>query len=702
MLMFDRIAEQLRQIEHELNSIRLSMSGDSPRAQANSKVDHQSVRHHIEERLDQAVLELQESTSKLTLINESYSQLHEERPLDSVIELAMDLVWQKAPVGYAALILGDAELGPYHYYGMRGVHDSWRYIQKECAFTLSGVLARTLLQRLDPSEPDYLYIPDIQAYGRPLPDEFPWMSCQGSLLIIPLRSENLARGALLLGHAQTHRFDEVLLRDEYVDIASSISIAIRNAQMRQEMAKNIEQLINVQLLTREITHAQRYQDVTDILTKKIPEVIGKVDVQVFMQYPIQTEHRSKLFEDMPKYSEHMETRLHPHSQAEESSIDFSKNNPFSPTFPLGELHNMHVTPKSTIEPSSTIAPEIRQLFLWTMEAAEPVFYDREHLAENPEHPYCSDSGRALIVPIIGHSCTYGVIHITSLSPLRRFEESDMVVLRTIANSAATAIGRVELIQTREQAEVDALYELICAVEESSQEEPCHSQRVVHNAVLLAQRLGLSTTECRLVGWGAALHHISALTPKGREHQKGHPSSELQICPTIDPQIRQTLRVNPAVVKMLALFHTPYADHQQEFVKSTIAKNGTNNHRRYPQTRLSTNYSQERSATAGTQQELTPSPSAHEISFSLTHFDISQLGACVIHLVDAIDHMYAITVLQKQCDPSAVAKYINVHTGTRFDPTMAELANDLLGRNLFLLPTGAHQAHPSVTAADRVR
>lgn len=691
MFMFARIAEQLRQLEQELCSIQLSMGDLSTRTCGN-----RFLSTHTEAQLQQSVLELRDSIEKLDLVNDMYSQLHEARPLESVIELAMELVWQKAPVSFAVLILGEAELGPYHYYGMKGIQDSWRYIKKECAFTLSGILARALLQRLDPNEPDYLHIPDIKAYGRPLPDEFPWMFHAGSLLIIPLRAEKLAMGALLLGHSQTHQFDELLLRDEYVDIASSLASAIRNAQMRQEMAKNVEQLINVQLLTREITHAQQYQDITDILTKKIPEVIGKVEVQVFMQHPAQQGSAAKFIADMPA-SAAQPGPMTWHNGTDNSTAMLN-GSAYHTLFSAVPLENMQSTDSKLSprqDPLDAVAPEIRQLFQWTMESSEPVFYDSENLSENPEHPYYSDSGRALIVPIIGHSGTYGVIHIVSLSPLRRFEESDMVVLRTIANTAATAISSVALIHTREQAEIDAIYKMICASEAPVQGSSCHSQRVVHNAVLLAQHMGLPPEETYLIGCGAALHHLSILA-SGMPEEEKRIQAPLRFvpCPTVTPHVLNSFAINPRIIHMLTLANTSYLEHRHQCANRAGSTKSDESHHLYQPPYPHADSGRGPSPFPVAQPDTSRAQRANETSFALTHFDSVQIGACILHMIDAIDHTYTDAVTQ-ECDaPAKLLSYLDANTGTLFEPTMVEVAKNLLGQHLFLLPTGAPRQDPT--------
>jgi hypothetical protein len=48
----------------------------------------------------------------------------------NVLEVGLDVVWEKAPLRFAVFILGEAELGPYTYKNLRGVPDAWRFVSK--------------------------------------------------------------------------------------------------------------------------------------------------------------------------------------------------------------------------------------------------------------------------------------------------------------------------------------------------------------------------------------------------------------------------------------------------------------------------------------------------------------------------------------------------------------------------------------------
>jgi hypothetical protein len=50
----------------------------------------------------------------------------------------MDDLWQRNQFTYAALLLGESELGPYHYQDLRGVVDARRYLKKVCPSAAVG------------------------------------------------------------------------------------------------------------------------------------------------------------------------------------------------------------------------------------------------------------------------------------------------------------------------------------------------------------------------------------------------------------------------------------------------------------------------------------------------------------------------------------------------------------------------------------
>ena len=92
---------------------------------------------------------------------------------------------------------------PFINMGIRGIDNPFGYVGQVCPLPLWGILAHTLVHRPEVGELDCAGIDDMGAEGRPLPEEFPWLPAEGSLLIIPLRGRGSTIGAAVL-YAKQH------------------------------------------------------------------------------------------------------------------------------------------------------------------------------------------------------------------------------------------------------------------------------------------------------------------------------------------------------------------------------------------------------------------------------------------------------------------------------------------------------------------
>jgi GAF domain-containing protein len=262
---------------------------------------------------------------------------------------------------------------------MRGVADAWQYVHNSCPFPLWGVLARALLPRLNPDEPDLLIIRNIAQENLPLAEEFPWIPRNGSLMILPLRADKHAQGAILLGSKEVNAFADELLCADYLAIAYQTARVLQLAQMHLELNERSGQLLSLQLFTKSLATAHNYDKLVDVLVEGIFEAMGRVGVSV-------------IFNDQLWHRE--------------------------------------------IDGTTVIPPHSRRIIDWSMQAGQPIFYDPEDSEGSLERFYYNESGHALVVPILRNERTQGAIQITTTSANRRFEEGDMIVLRTIANCAA--------------------------------------------------------------------------------------------------------------------------------------------------------------------------------------------------------------------------------------------------------------------------
>ena len=305
--------------------------------------------------------------------------------VDRVLQTAIDALWQKIPLRFAVVILGETELGPYTYQIMRGLPDTWQYQHKPCPFPLWGVLARALLPRLNPEEPDYLIIHDIETEQLPLAEEFPWMEHNGSLMILPLRADKRAQGAFLIGSSQTHVFADENLCLDYTTIANHTARTLQLAQMRQELNERSGQLLSLQLFTKSIASVQNYDKLVDVVIEGIFEAMGRVNIFIILGNQVWQRGNDK---------------------------------------------------------GQTLPTQIRRIIDWSMQAGQPIFYDLDDAEGSIDRFYYNDSGHALVVPILRNERTHGAIQVFTSSDGPRFEEGDLIVLRTIANCVAIMLPDV--------------------------------------------------------------------------------------------------------------------------------------------------------------------------------------------------------------------------------------------------------------------
>ncbi|MCB0064913.1 MAG: GAF domain-containing protein [Caldilineaceae bacterium] len=388
-------AEALEQMSHQINSMdtltdstvaRLSTLQekvkDNPLASqeiaaAITALQHSTQQQHTN--LQRTLQQLQQRVHQLNILLNVANQYGDTVGLDRVLTTTIDAVWQKMPPRFAVIVLGETELGPYTYHATRGVPGSSQFLNKSCPFPLWGILARALLPRLNEDEPDYLIVNDIDRESLPLPSEFPWMPRNGSLMILPLRAEKRAQGAILLGHEKVSAFADPMLRTDLLAIARQTERVLQLTQMQHELNTRSGQLLSLQLFTKSIAGAKNYDKLVDVLVESIGEALGQVGVTIIFNQ--QVWHR-----------------------------DTEENEPLS--------------------------PHIRRIIEWTMQAGQPIFYDPEDTEGTLERFYYNETGHALVVPILRNEQTQGAIQISTKESSRRFEEGDMIVLRTIANCVA--------------------------------------------------------------------------------------------------------------------------------------------------------------------------------------------------------------------------------------------------------------------------
>lgn len=349
--------------------------------------------------------ELRRNLDQITFLYDTTRRLGQNIPLREVLNLLVDILWRRQ-YSFVVILLGETELGPYVYHEMRGVTDPLRFLGKQCPLPLWGELAHALVRRLDPEEPDYLIISDLAHSNRPKPQEFPWLEREGSLMIVPLRKDHVAMGALILGRRETNGFEDCEACAELVEIAGAAAMALYNAQVRHELQDRADQIVGLQLFTRSLPIAAPLCDLLVAIARGIADLLVGVEVFVLLQ----RRHVPNLPLEMPA--------------------------PHAIILPWTDLCIL----SNRAQPSADLLhTSLHRLVMWTIEAGQALFFNPQQEYDAPEDLYYNEAGQALLVPLSSGEDALGAIFAVSRDPARHFDENDMVVVRTMANMAAAVI-----------------------------------------------------------------------------------------------------------------------------------------------------------------------------------------------------------------------------------------------------------------------
>lgn len=349
--------------------------------------------------------DLRRNLDQINFLYDTSRRLGQNLALREVLGLLVEILWRRQ-YSFVVILLGETELGPYVYHEMRGVMDPLRFLGKQCPLPLWGELAHALVRRLDPEEADYVIISDLANSTRPKPQEFPWLEHEGSMMIVPLRKDHIAMGALILGRRETNGFDDVESCVELVEIAGAAAMSLYNAQVRHELQDRADQLVGLQLFTRSLPITDPMCDLLVATATGIADLL--VGVEVFVL--ILRKHLPDLMNVGPM----------PHFiNLPWTDLCILSNRPQ----PSGDL--LHTS--------------LHRLVMWTIEAGQALFFNPQQEYDAPEDLYYNEAGQALLVPLSSGEDALGAILAVSRDPSRHFDENDMVVVRTMANIAAAVI-----------------------------------------------------------------------------------------------------------------------------------------------------------------------------------------------------------------------------------------------------------------------
>lgn len=405
---FRQITDDLAAIEQTLVLTQNLL--DEALHQEASSVNMQTRLNEVRNKLNLPAQSLRERIKQISLIYNTYLQFSSPVTANEVANIILDAIWQRASLSFAVMVLGESELGPYRYQSLRGIPDAYRYVGKECPFPLWGILARALVRRPGLDEADYVVVDDLRNTVSPKVEEFPWMPRTGSLLVLPLRQEEVAAGALILGQNQPGGFQSPQLCADFYDLADLAARSLYHTQLRQELTERDGQLVGLQLFTKSLTGVSSFGEILERVATGISELVGDVSAHFAVQ------------------SDALQS-----SQPESSTTSQYKGRPVGngtlTAFTLSEDSHLH-----------EVHPQLNELMEWTFQSGQPIFYDPDNTIVNPRDLYYNQSGRGVVVPIYIADQVSGSLHVSAPNRAKPFEESDMVVLRTVANVVAVTLA----------------------------------------------------------------------------------------------------------------------------------------------------------------------------------------------------------------------------------------------------------------------
>lgn len=687
MSMLDRITAQFVEVEQEFNellneleaqpSIRRDPVQNMDKKQehhgrqcfgAGNSADLDLLKIDAHRKLAESVKILRTSIDRLNIISQFENDVRGQYRVHDVIDATLNAMWNRMDLRYVVLILGERELGPYYYQGMKGEPNPRRHLLYECPFPLSGSLAHTVLRRKKDYESDYLYIKSLKYQKSPSVDEFTWLPPDGSLLILPLRTGTQVIGAIMLGTTEVCGFDDDTTRQDLYDLASLSAEAIHTALTYQEVSSSAEKLVNAQWLTRELATVENYYELISLLTDKLPQTSGKFTVQLYLQHKVhQLGTREPIAEGLSPLTSQLQ-------------LISRENNACS-------AHQRSAT-------------ALTKLVEWVIKVGQPIFYDPDKVEQLSDYSFYEEYGNGIIVPIADNFQNYGALNISVFDKHRPLEESDMVLFRTIANSAASAFTKLQSIQEKESLLSCALQPLVEIVESQFPALRGHSCRTAYNATLLAKQLGIGDEACASIRMAAAFHDVGIVSCL---------RSSLSMLTTYDEaalarstaesleascQILRSSGIDSAVRSIVHQFgeYRQYIDDTYGFhetIEAPVPKNTLPVSRAHDQDYLALAQLHRTQTKTYSQNGEYRQPTCIESGTIKANAIISGLSidrsAQVVTLVEALDQFLIQTALDLSSVTISAREFLDDVSGTLFESGLVDHLHNLLERDLIMLP-----------------
>jgi putative nucleotidyltransferase with HDIG domain len=150
------------------------------------------------------------------------------------------------------------------------------------------------------------------------------------------------------------------------------------------------------------------------------------------------------------------------------------------------------------------------------------------------------------VPIHYQKKLIGVININNKEDGGVFTKSDLAFVSTLANQAAIAIENARIFEKLKETRLEAITALAEALEAKDATTAKHSQRILHLAMQVADRLGLDEDAKEILRYAAVLHDIGKIGIAERILQKTEKLTWEE-----SEEIKKHPRLGAALVKKVA-------------------------------------------------------------------------------------------------------------------------------------------------------
>lgn len=414
------------------------------------------------------------------LLNEVAAGIRSRRDLNSIIDLVMKTATQllRADSGSLSLVNGTGK-----YLEMAcsiGLGETSSVDQrKEIGQGISGRVAEEGIEMLIPS-----------------PEEKEWLRKEmkrdniKSALCVPLKVEGNTIGVISLNREKPKRpFTKEELRTLKI-FANQVSLAIENARLYQKTQRRIAEISALLEMSQSLLRCSTCPEAVGVLENFLGRLVDyEISLLVYMS-------------------------------------------------PKGRIRAFLRSRAPVARPTLEQAPEMgREAFIrLTGRVWEGWLKPERYTVEEPQGEEVRGEIRSCIdSPVVVSDQTVGLLSLYSTHQ-DRFDESTSMILATISNQLSQAMYKIRSIKDLETSYLETIASLAAVVDARDPHTLGHSERVSNYAAKIAERLGLSSDEVRVVREAALLHDIgkigirdsvllkpTTLTEEEMEEVKRHPS-----------------------------------------------------------------------------------------------------------------------------------------------------------------------------------